>query len=157
MDNLLPIIIISILAIWLINSIIVQFAPKKVESALRRYDLFSLLPRWSFSSRVMIDELGVQPQLGDLLNPAVRAKILADQIDFLLRDAFYTGVAHGIIDLPRLLSTFRVAEENLAVDRKGLSAMELVAVLTKVVQRQEKQLEEQRRRLDALERRLDER
>ncbi len=48
----------------------------------------------------------------------------ADQIDFLLRDAFYTGVAHGIIDLPRLLSTFRIADGNLAVDRKGLSAVE---------------------------------
>ncbi|MFQ5553519.1 MAG: HD domain-containing protein, partial [Thermoplasmata archaeon] len=48
----------------------------------------------------------------------------ADQIDFLLRDAFYTGVAHGIIDLTRLLSTFRLAEGNLAVDRKGLSAVE---------------------------------
>ncbi len=48
----------------------------------------------------------------------------ADQIDFLLRDAFYTGVAHGIIDLPRLLSTFRLADGNLAVDRKGLSAVE---------------------------------
>ncbi|MFQ6013657.1 MAG: HD domain-containing protein [Thermoplasmata archaeon] len=48
----------------------------------------------------------------------------ADQIDFLLRDAFYTGVAHGIIDLPRLLSTFRLAKGNLAVDRKGLSAVE---------------------------------
>ncbi|MFQ5986508.1 MAG: HD domain-containing protein [Thermoplasmata archaeon] len=48
----------------------------------------------------------------------------ADQIDFLLRDAFYTGVAHGIIDLPRLLGTLRLAEGNLAVDRKGLSAME---------------------------------
>ncbi|MDX1534794.1 MAG: HD domain-containing protein [Thermoplasmata archaeon] len=48
----------------------------------------------------------------------------ADQIDFLLRDAFYTGVAHGIIDLPRLLGTFRLADGNLAVDRKGLSAVE---------------------------------
>lgn len=48
----------------------------------------------------------------------------ADQIDYLLRDAHYTGVAHGIIDLPRLLATFRIAHDQLVVDRKGLSAVE---------------------------------
>ena len=35
-------------------------------------------------------------------------------------------------------------------DRKGLSAMDIVAVLTKVVQRQQAALADQRRELDAL-------
>ncbi|MEE9236439.1 MAG: HD domain-containing protein [Thermoplasmata archaeon] len=58
------------------------------------------------------------------LGQIVHSALDADQIDFLLRDSLYTGVAHGIIDLPRLLGTFRLAKGNLVVDRKGLSAVE---------------------------------
>ncbi len=58
------------------------------------------------------------------LGQIIHGVLDADQIDFLLRDSLYTGVAHGIIDLPRLLATFRVADGNLVVDRKGLSAVE---------------------------------
>lgn len=61
-----------------------------------------------------------RPYLGQM----VHGVLDADQIDFLLRDAQYTGVAHGIIDLPRLLATLRLAEGDLVADRKGLSAVE---------------------------------
>jgi HD superfamily phosphohydrolase len=58
------------------------------------------------------------------LGQIVHSALDADQIDFLLRDSLYTGVAHGIIDLPRLLGTFRLADGSLVIDRKGLSAVE---------------------------------
>ncbi len=58
------------------------------------------------------------------LGQIVHGVLDADQIDFLLRDALYTGVAYGIIDLPRLLDTFRRSNGDLVVDRKGLSAIE---------------------------------
>lgn len=61
-----------------------------------------------------------QPYLGQIIHGVLDA----DQIDFLLRDALYTGVALGIIDLPRLLTTFRLHKGELVVDRKGLSAVE---------------------------------
>ena len=48
----------------------------------------------------------------------------ADQIDYLMRDAHYTGAAHGTLDFPRLLQTLRVHRGELALDRKGLPALE---------------------------------
>ncbi len=69
-------------------------------------------------------ERGEPPPTTPYLHQIMHGALDADQIDFLLRDAFYTGVAHGIIDLPRLLSTFRLADGQLAIDRKGLSAVE---------------------------------
>ena len=48
----------------------------------------------------------------------------ADQIDYLLRDAHYTGATMGRIDLPRLLQTLTLHRGNLALDRKGLPALE---------------------------------
>src|SRR5256886_5073695 len=48
----------------------------------------------------------------------------ADQIDYLMRDAHYTGASHGTIDFSRLLQTLRIHRGELALDRKGLPALE---------------------------------
>ncbi len=43
-----------------------------------------LLPRWSFSSRIMLPEVGVTPQLGKFMKPNLRSALLRDRIDWLL-------------------------------------------------------------------------
>ena len=48
----------------------------------------------------------------------------ADQIDYLMRDAHYTGAPHGMIDFARLLQTLRLHHGEIALDRKGLPALE---------------------------------
>lgn len=48
----------------------------------------------------------------------------SDQLDYLLRDSHYTGVAHGIIDVHRILNTIRIYKGNLVVDKKGVNALE---------------------------------
>lgn len=48
----------------------------------------------------------------------------ADQIDYLMRDAHYTGAVHGMIDFARLMQTLVLHRGALAVDRKGLPALE---------------------------------
>jgi HD superfamily phosphohydrolase len=48
----------------------------------------------------------------------------ADQIDYLMRDGHYTGVALGMVDFPRLLQTVGLHDGDLVVDRKGLPALE---------------------------------
>ncbi len=58
------------------------------------------------------------------LTQLINSPIDIDQIDYLLRDAYYTGVAHGIIDADRLVQTFAIHHNDLVVDRKGLSALE---------------------------------
>ncbi|MEM3396085.1 MAG: HD domain-containing protein [Thermoplasmata archaeon] len=48
----------------------------------------------------------------------------ADQVDYLLRDAYYTGVAHGTIDFDRLLNTVALENGELCFHRKGITAIE---------------------------------
>jgi len=48
----------------------------------------------------------------------------ADQLDYLKRDSHYTGVAYGVIDLPRLFETVQIFNGDLVIDRSGLSAIE---------------------------------
>ncbi|MFO8109624.1 MAG: HD domain-containing protein [Thermoplasmata archaeon] len=47
-----------------------------------------------------------------------------DQIDYLLRDSHYTGAAHGIIDLERLLQTVEIHNGDLVISKGGVSAVE---------------------------------
>ena len=58
------------------------------------------------------------------LGQIIHSPMDADQIDYLIRDAHYTGASHGTIDFPRLLQTLRTYRGELALDRKGLPALE---------------------------------
>jgi HD superfamily phosphohydrolase len=58
------------------------------------------------------------------LGQIIHGTIDVDQLDYLLRDAHYTGVAHGIIDIDRLIETVSIHEEALAIDKKGVAAVE---------------------------------
>ena len=59
-----------------------------------------------------------------LLRAVLHGPIDADRIDYLQRDAYYTGVAHGAIDAVRLLDTLRPAGHRMAYEEKGRSAVE---------------------------------
>ena len=58
------------------------------------------------------------------MSQIVSGTVDADQLDYLVRDAHYTGVALGAIDLDRLLSTFAVFNGDLVIEKGGLSAVE---------------------------------
>jgi uncharacterized protein len=59
-----------------------------------------------------------------LLRAMLHGAIDADRIDYLQRDAHYTGVAHGAIDAVRLLDTIRTSHGQLAFAEKGRAAVE---------------------------------
>lgn len=58
------------------------------------------------------------------LSQIVNGPVDADQLDYLKRDAHYTGVAYGVTDLDRLFETLQVFNGDLVIDRGGLSAVE---------------------------------
>lgn len=61
---------------------------------------------------------------GRYLGQIIHSAIDADQIDYLMRDAHYTGAAHGMIDFHRIVQTVAVHDGELVIDRKGLPALE---------------------------------
>nr|WP_193383892.1 HD domain-containing protein [Pyrococcus yayanosii] len=82
----------------------------------------------------LIKGLGFEPrEIGELifgthekryLGMMIHGDVDVDQLDYLARDAHYTGVAHGIIDLERLLMVLKIHEGELVVDEKGVEAVE---------------------------------
>lgn len=85
----------------------------------------------------VLERYGLRPRdVADLVDPPTRHErapllrhllhgpIDADRIDYLQRDAHYTGVAHGAIDAVRLLATARSHGGRLVFAEKGRSAVE---------------------------------
>ncbi len=58
------------------------------------------------------------------LQQLLHSTIDVDQLDFLIRDSYYTGVAYGLIDLNRLIQTLSIHNEQITIKRKGVSAIE---------------------------------
>jgi uncharacterized protein len=59
-----------------------------------------------------------------LLRSMLHGAIDADRIDYLQRDAHYTGVGHGAIDAARLIDTVRATRSRLVFAEKGRQAVE---------------------------------
>ncbi len=58
------------------------------------------------------------------LSQILNSTIDVDQLDYLIRDAYYTGVSYGMIDIERLLQTLVIHEDTLAIKRKGVGVVE---------------------------------
>lgn len=61
---------------------------------------------------------------GQLIN----SEIDVDKMDYLVRDAHYTGVAYGIIDYMRLIHEMELCEEQLVIREGGIQAAESLLV-----------------------------
>jgi uncharacterized protein len=88
-----------------------------IPSILERFGL-----RPSAVAELVDPEPGEAPP--DLESAIVHGAIDADRIDYIQRDAHYTGVAHGAADAVRLLDTLRPFGRRLAFAEKGRSAVE---------------------------------
>jgi HD superfamily phosphohydrolase len=60
----------------------------------------------------------------DYIHQIIHGPVDADQMDYLVRDAHYTGVAMGNIDIDRLLDTMRVVNDCIVIARSGAPAAE---------------------------------
>jgi hypothetical protein len=85
-------------------------------------ELGSILEKYGISPEDIIriircEEKGYRSQI-------ISGDLDVDRIDYLLRDAHYTGVAHGIIDVERILKTIEIRGGILGISEKGILAVE---------------------------------
>ncbi|GAB6135184.1 HD domain-containing protein [Thermococcus prieurii] len=71
---------------------------------------------------VLMERFSLREFLGLLKHPLVSGDIDADRMDYLVRDAYYTGVAYGLVDLERLIRNLRWDGKRLILGEKGIMA-----------------------------------
>ncbi len=95
----------------------------RVPALLERYDL----DPYEVAALITGEEDGGGvngPSTKRYLPQIIHSAIDCDQIDYLLRDAYNTGVAWGTIDAHRLEKTLLRHNDELVVDKSGITAVE---------------------------------
>lgn len=59
-----------------------------------------------------------------LLNQIISGQLDADRMDYLLRDAYFSGTSYGNFDIERILRTVRVKDEKIVVKESGMHSVE---------------------------------
>jgi hypothetical protein len=67
------------------------------------------------------------------LHQLVSGQLDMDRLDYLMRDSFYTGVNEGVISTDRILKMLTVADDELAVELKGIYSVEKFIVARRLM------------------------
>jgi HD superfamily phosphohydrolase len=82
-----------------------------------------------------LEDLGIQPKTvcsvirGDHpLSGIIHGDLDVDRMDYLLRDAHYTGVPYGTVDVHRLIRHTIITDQGMALDENGINAAEALLI-----------------------------
>ena len=91
---------------------------------INTFKVTDILDKHNIDKKQVVDIIktgnSVKPYQFQLLNSAIDV----DQLDYLIRDSYYTGVAYGMIDTERFIQTLAVNDDQLVVHRKGVGVIE---------------------------------
>ncbi|MCS7112363.1 MAG: HD domain-containing protein [Candidatus Bathyarchaeota archaeon] len=76
------------------------------------------------SKEMSLLAIGRCSKLPTYMNQVIHGTVDVDKLDFLVRDSYHTGAGYGSIDIYRLIYTFGVIDDELAVDYTALPTLE---------------------------------
>lgn len=109
------------------EKLIERYTRKKhddVEELLKRGKIADILKEHSISPSSIAKHIKGETPAGKIIN----SEIDVDRMDYLVRDAYYTGVAFGLVDHVRLIHELRFNEDKLVLNINGLQAAESLLV-----------------------------
>jgi len=74
------------------------------------------------------NELGEVLTGEHLLSGIIHGELDVDRMDYLLRDAHYTGVPYGTVDAERLIRSTLLTEEGIVIHESGINAAESLLI-----------------------------
>ncbi|MDD5614647.1 MAG: HD domain-containing protein [Candidatus Methanoperedens sp.] len=95
-----------------------------VETILRKGSVSDILRDNSISVSAVASHIRGETSIGQIIN----SEIDVDKMDYLVRDAHYTGVAFGLVDHIRLIHEISFKENKLVLNTGGLQAAESLLV-----------------------------
>lgn len=95
-----------------------------IKEVLGKGELGEILKKYGVSPGNVAKHVKGETSLGQIIS----SEIDVDKMDYLVRDAHYTGVAFGVVDYNRLINKMDFYEDRLVVERGGLKAAESLLV-----------------------------
>ncbi len=96
----------------------------EISHILKQPEIAIVLDNFSIKPSSIQAHVKGETTLGNILN----SEIDVDRMDYLVRDAHYTGVAYGVIDLERLIHSLDFHEGHFVIGAGGLQAAESLLV-----------------------------
>jgi HD superfamily phosphohydrolase len=95
-----------------------------VKNIINRGDISEILQEHGLNPSNIAKHIKGETAIGQILS----SEIDVDRMDYLVRDAHYTGVAFGLVDRVRLIHEMQFYENKLVVTSGGLKAAESLLV-----------------------------
>jgi HD superfamily phosphohydrolase len=95
-----------------------------IRHILKKGEISEVLSNHGLNPTKIAKHIKGETALGQILN----SEIDVDRMDYLVRDAHYTGVAFGLVDYVRLIHEMQFYENKLVVTMGGLKAAESLLV-----------------------------
>ena len=86
--------------------------------------VFNILNKHGINQKEIINIIRGKTHKKPYLSQLLNSSIDVDQLDYLIRDAYYTGVTYGMIDIERFIQTLTIENNILAVRKKGIGVVE---------------------------------
>lgn len=97
---------------------------KNAEKIIRDTEIADALNAYGISPRKIVGLIYGKGELGKIIS----SEIDVDKMDYLIRDAYYAGVAYGVIDVERVIHSLKMVRRRLVVDEGGLEAVESLLI-----------------------------
>ena len=95
-----------------------------IKEVLGKGEISEVLKKYGISPGNLAKHVKGETSVGQIIS----SEIDVDKMDYLVRDAHYTGVAFGVVDYNRLINQMDFYEDRLVVERGGLKAAESLLV-----------------------------
>jgi len=95
-----------------------------IKDSLGKGEIGEVLKKYGISPGNIAKHVKGETSIGQI----VSSEIDVDKMDYLVRDAHYTGVAFGVVDYNRLINKMDFHEDRLVVEYGGLKAAESLLV-----------------------------
>lgn len=95
-----------------------------IKEVLGKGEIGEVLKKYGVSPRNVAKYVKGETYVGQIIS----SEIDVDKMDYLVRDAHYTGVAFGVVDYSRLINQMSFYGDRLVVEQGGLKAAESLLV-----------------------------
>ncbi|MCP8304160.1 MAG: HD domain-containing protein [archaeon] len=96
---------------------------------IRETEIKDVIEKHGFDSKDISElALGLSPKRPKFMNEIIAGGLSVDIMDYLLRDSYFTGVEYGRVDVHRLINSFEIVDERLAIDQAALYAFEAFTI-----------------------------